>query len=221
MIRCSLVAVGALVAMLTSCSNEPVVIHCGRAGECPAGRRCVDTARFELQCLESCGSPEDGVFEGEHCSPGVQCIGYACYPAGATTPGEPCNDIDECTDGYACSSREELADPTCVRTCVGVYYDDTVCPDGSICTQRSICIPACDPASANPCPQEGYLCLFGECRAPGGWNLCFNPEHPDCPPELLCDTIGRTFECIDTIEYNRRHPRPEGGRCHEEGTCPP
>lgn len=225
----------ATLAVVAACSSshaapgapapprEPV--PCTAQADCPAWQACMPTGRGVSECLDRCfafGSPSAGdvrdeAWAGEHCRDRSQCLTHApfsaCYPPGSLLPGEPCEGLGECVDGYACSLAFDERDPRCVPTCVWFHYDDTECPDGTICTGYSICFPPCDPADPEIC-EPGELCYQGECEL--GRNYC--EDWIPCPDGQLCDADAS--ECVDPVEHDRRHPRVEGGWCHQVGRCP-
>lgn len=201
---------------MLACTNSHVSVPCRDESDCVIGQICAEVRRGVRLCTAIC---PDAVYDGEHCADGSQCIDGVCYDPGQTLPGEPCYALGECVDGYACSRLNGPVTPTCVPTCIGVHHDDSECLAGTICHGIwSICVPPCDYSPAGTCPYENQICITGQCQNAMGWQSCNDPDLTLCPLGQACDQA--TYECLEPVEYDRRHPRPEGGVCHLEPACP-
>ncbi len=175
-----------LALLLVACSAAHPTTErfpfCNPGNRCPVeDHRCLPTATMGMRCLPTVGPCLPGELSAIFANVG------ACFPPGDHEPGEVCEHVYDCVEGYVCEiDPDELVawghqgytfhvpfndPPRCRARCDARPADGGVpaaaCPNGQSCSgynnsaQPGICIEPCDSTTNDGC-REGELCYCGQ-----------------------------------------------------------
>jgi hypothetical protein len=191
------------------CDND-AVYHCnGRGSAFTSQQTCASGSCQGGQC--TCTT-------GEDCFPGESCVGGICDCPSQISCG---SNLECCPVGHSCE-RREICDGNnncfeasrCTAPCDGQrcgLAGDVCCTGNTpVCGPLNTCIADCGSPQRlcgenfDRCCPDGELCVFGECRAPGGACTRFT----DCDFGEYCEPA--LSKCMP-LDF------PEGIECREEG----
>ena len=140
----SLLAVGALVALVSSCSGRQTTAECYDTSQCPADVgelvACVDAACETVECLAT-----SDCSLGQICD--VENDRYECV--------QGCNTDTDCPAGFSCSDDGTCAEYGCRSTLLD-------CDFGEFCNEATGQCESDDRPHCTPCDTLGNNIDFGE-----------------------------------------------------------
>ena len=200
-------------------------LACPDGEGCPEGFTCVNDS-----CYSPSTNPNNECAEDADCPvEEMICTNFTCFSTGYTecvvssqcSQGEHCAFgvcvTDACVHSSQCGSGELCQMGTCVEESTISCTDDSMCPDGAICSD-SACQATEEPYActqdADCAPLGEYVCLEQQCL-PRQRVQCF--EDADCPGQ---DSVCEVGVCRDTNDCVTSSQCDAGERCTNQRCTP-
>ena len=213
------------------CDSDRICDPRNGDADCDGGRICFDFGQVPL-CVQPCQLFGDDCRAGEKCA-ATDLIGNGiCLPEGASGPGEPCDNDEQCDATTVCVPDVQgngicqvLCDPRAADECaVGFCVDLGPAIGACIEPCENECTPGedrCDAAGSRACGQfDGDLCFdYGPPTPCGDGRGCDEPTgtcRPACTGDDDCRAPVFPASCVNGDCLIRRECEPG-----VLGICPP
>ena len=133
---------------------------------------------------------------------------------------KPCNLLEDCNDGSACSTESCIANKCIYQHTAGCCMNTLECGVGETCTSPNSSDAKCSACTSKADCDDGFSCTVDSCDLSGPKGLCKNVKAPeDCcgtSPNECDDGLACTVDSCDNTTGKCKHVKLEGVCCSDK-----